>query len=63
MTPVAKGNKKSQQKVAGGSGANGEGVSASMICFKCGELGHRATECKSIDLSCFKCGKMGHPVD
>ncbi|XP_050920408.1 uncharacterized protein LOC127138046 [Lathyrus oleraceus] len=51
------------KSVAGGSGTSGEGVSASMICFKCGELGHHATECKSIGLACFKRGKMGHLVD
>ncbi|XP_050908429.1 uncharacterized protein LOC127122066 [Lathyrus oleraceus] len=28
--------------------------------FKCGELGHRANECKNNIMKCFKCGKTCH---
>lgn len=35
---------------------------ASVKCFKYGELGHRANECKNNDLKFFKRGKTGHRV-
>ena len=60
MTPLAKGNHKSQQKAASGSGTSGGNVSASLGCFKCEGLGHRASECKNPNLTYFKCGKLGH---
>ena len=60
VTRVGKGNLKFQHKVAGGGEMSGEGVYASLRCFKYGELGHRVVECKSTCLTCFKCGKYGH---
>lgn len=32
----------------------------SVRCFKCGEYGHHALECKSTIVNCFKCGKTSH---
>lgn len=31
---------------------------ASVKCFKCGDLGHRANECENNVLRCFKYGKI-----
>lgn len=60
VTLDAKGNQKFQQKAVGGSGTNGDGISASLICFKCGELGYHVDEGKSTGHTCFKCEKKGH---
>lgn len=59
---LIRGKHKFHQKAAGGSEASGEGVTDPMICFKCGGLGHCASEFKNTRLSCFKCGKQGHHV-
>lgn len=29
-------------------------------CFKCGQLGHKKTECPRIELRCHRCKKLGH---
>lgn len=60
MTSIAKENQKPQQEAASGNETSGGGVSASLRCLKCGELGHCASGCKNPSLTCFKCGKQGH---
>lgn len=49
-----------KQRVADEKKPSGEGTLASVKYFKCGELGHRANECKNNILRCFKCGKTHH---
>lgn len=32
-------------------------------CFKCGEIGHLANDCKDNSIICFKCGESGHKAN
>lgn len=46
---------KFQQKSLGEKEISGGGALNPLKSFKCGEMGHRANECKSRGLNCFKC--------
>ncbi|XP_050897658.1 uncharacterized protein LOC127104517 [Lathyrus oleraceus] len=59
-TLADKGKQKVYQKAIGGKERSGRGNPTSMRCFKHGDFGHRAPECKSTTVNCFKCGKPGH---
>lgn len=56
-TSVTKEDHKTHQYTAKGKGISG-GSHTPIKCFKCEELGHRASE--YTDMKCFKCGKLGH---
>ncbi|XP_050920194.1 uncharacterized protein LOC127137814 [Lathyrus oleraceus] len=63
LTSDDKGKEKFQQKSAGGKEISCAGAHNPIKCFKWGELGHRANECKSAGLKCFKYGNTGHHID
>ncbi|XP_058725580.1 uncharacterized protein LOC131596861 [Vicia villosa] len=54
--PVGKG----KAEVANGKRTSGGGAPASVICFKCGEPGHKSDVCTAGEKRCFRCGKTGH---
>lgn len=56
LTPTEKGK---QKKSAYGKKISGGGALSKS--FKCGELGHCATECRNMVLKCYNYGKMFHP--
>ncbi|XP_050919848.1 uncharacterized protein LOC127137429 [Lathyrus oleraceus] len=58
VTPADKG----KQKASDGKKTSGGGAPASVKCFKCDELGHRANECNNKVMRCYNCGKTGHRV-
>lgn len=47
-------------KALGGKETSGRGIYVPMKWFKCGKVGHHATEYRSSDTICFKCNKPGH---
>ncbi|XP_058782929.1 uncharacterized protein LOC131657562 [Vicia villosa] len=54
--PVGKG----KAEVANGKKTSGGGAPASVVCFKCGEPGHKSDVCTAGEKRCFRCGKTGH---
>ncbi|XP_050916732.1 uncharacterized protein LOC127131885 [Lathyrus oleraceus] len=53
---------KGKQRDAYGKRPSGGGVSTPLKCYRCSELGHRVSECKSDVKKCYKCGKSGYLV-
>ncbi|XP_050918901.1 uncharacterized protein LOC127136385 [Lathyrus oleraceus] len=53
---------KGKQRVVGGKRPSGGGVSTPLKCYRCDELGHCVSECKSDVKKCYKYGKSGHLV-
>ncbi|XP_057432023.1 uncharacterized protein LOC130724755 [Lotus japonicus] len=42
---------------------SGGDAPAKIVCFKCGQPGHRSNACTTADVNrCFRCGKAGHVV-
>ncbi|MCI96559.1 cellular nucleic acid-binding protein, partial [Trifolium medium] len=41
-------------------GTRGDQDGEKLTCFKCGEEGHYATECRIQGLTCYNCQKPGH---
>ena len=35
---------------------------AEIICFKCGEKGHKSNACDRDEKKCFRCGQKGHTL-
>ncbi|XP_058758040.1 uncharacterized protein LOC131631263 [Vicia villosa] len=51
--------KKGKAEVANGKKTSGGGALASVVCFKCGEPGHKSDVCTAGEKRCFRCG-IGH---
>ncbi|XP_058783819.1 uncharacterized protein LOC131658557 [Vicia villosa] len=47
-------------EVANGKRTSGGGARASVVCFKCGEPGHKSDVCTVGEKRCYHCGKTGH---
>ncbi|XP_058763129.1 uncharacterized protein LOC131636536 [Vicia villosa] len=54
--PVGKG----KQKAYEGKTTNGGDAPASIVCFKCGKVGHKRTLCTVDVIRCYSCGEIGH---
>lgn len=53
---------KGKQRILDEKRPSGWETPASIMWFKCGELGHRANECQNNVLRCFKYGKKCHHI-
>ncbi|XP_050920273.1 uncharacterized protein LOC127137909 [Lathyrus oleraceus] len=53
---------KGKQKDDNGKRPSGGGDLTPLKCYRCSELGHRVSECKSDVKKCYKCRKLGHLV-
>ncbi|MCI55795.1 hypothetical protein A2U01_0077046, partial [Trifolium medium] len=45
---------------SGNQGAQGSQVKKKLNCYRCGEEGHYANECRVQDFTCHNCQKPGH---
>ncbi|XP_050908969.1 uncharacterized protein LOC127122717 [Lathyrus oleraceus] len=53
---------KGKQRAADSKRPSGGGALTPLKCYRCGELDHRVSECKSDVNKCYKCGKSGYLV-
>ncbi|XP_057426245.1 uncharacterized protein LOC130719650 [Lotus japonicus] len=54
---------KGKQRISPGQSTSGGDAPAKIVCFKCGQPGHRSTACTTAEVKrCFRCGKAGHAV-
>ena len=52
-----------KQRVAHGQRTSGGDAPARVVCFKCGQPGHKSNVCTTADgKRCFRCGKVGHTI-
>ncbi|XP_050896568.1 uncharacterized protein LOC127103345 [Lathyrus oleraceus] len=60
--PYSSLEEKGKQRTTDEKKPSGGVTPISVKCFKCGESGHHANECKNNILGCIKCGKTSHHV-
>ncbi|XP_058775225.1 uncharacterized protein LOC131649481 [Vicia villosa] len=53
---------KGKQRVTHGQRSSGGDAPARIVCFKCGQPGHKSNACTVDARKCFRCGKMGHAM-
>ncbi|XP_058784598.1 uncharacterized protein LOC131659424 [Vicia villosa] len=53
---------KGKQRVTHGQRSSGGDAPARIVCFKCGQPGHKSNACNVDARKCFRCGKMGHAM-
>ncbi|XP_050907676.1 uncharacterized protein LOC127121130, partial [Lathyrus oleraceus] len=53
---------KGKQRAAPAQRASGGGAPAGIVCFKCGQAGHKSNVCTAEVKRCFRCGKTGHAI-
>ncbi|XP_058784303.1 uncharacterized protein LOC131659079 [Vicia villosa] len=53
---------KGKQRVTHGQRSSGGDDPARIVCFKCGQPGHKSNACTTDARKCFRCGKMGHAM-
>lgn len=53
---------KCKERVVDGKRPSGGGAPTPLKCYRCSELGHHASECKSDVKRCYKCGMSGYLV-
>ncbi|XP_058759120.1 uncharacterized protein LOC131632388 [Vicia villosa] len=53
---------KGKQRVIHGQRSSGGDAPARIVCFKCGQPGHKSNACTADARKCFRCGKMGHAM-
>ncbi|XP_050916491.1 uncharacterized protein LOC127131619 [Lathyrus oleraceus] len=56
--PVGKG----KQGAAPAQRTSRGGAPAGIVCFKCGQAGHKSNVCTAEVKRCFRCGKTGHAI-
>ncbi|XP_058754808.1 uncharacterized protein LOC131627970 [Vicia villosa] len=53
---------KGKQRVTHGQRSSGGDAPTRIVCFKCGQPGHKSNACTADARKCFRCGKMGHAM-
>ncbi|XP_058752730.1 uncharacterized protein LOC131625913 [Vicia villosa] len=53
---------KGKQRVAHGLKTSGGDAPARIVCFKCGQAGHKSYACIADGKRCFRCGEFGHAI-
>jgi hypothetical protein len=61
--PADKGKQRANDgKKPAGRDVDARGAPAKIVCFKCGEKGHKSNACNKDEKRCFRCGKKGHTI-
>ncbi|XP_058783569.1 uncharacterized protein LOC131658274 [Vicia villosa] len=53
---------KGKQRVTHGQRSSGGDAPSRIVCFKCGQPGHKNNACTADARKCFRCGKLGHAM-